>query len=43
VCLSTKCNVRRYAAVHDTSYHSVDGVGKAVGLRKTVLVNWYDR
>jgi hypothetical protein len=35
--------VRRYAAVHDTSYHSVDGVGKAVGLRKTVLVNWYDR
>ena len=29
--------------VHDTSYHSVDGVGKAVGLRKTVLVNWYDR
>ena len=29
--------------VHDTSYHSVDGVGKAVGLRKTVLVNWYDK
>lgn len=29
--------------VHGTSYHSVDGVGKAVGLRKTVLVNWYDQ
>lgn len=29
--------------VHAGSYHSVDGVGKAVGLRKSVLVNWYDQ
>jgi len=29
--------------VHAGSYHSVDGVGQAGGVRRSVLVNWYDQ
>jgi len=29
--------------VNDHSYHSVNIVGKATGVRQTILVNWYDQ